>query len=248
MFRFFPSVEHRLPALPSFTQWYYYIPSMKIPKINVMDKNRQFKAAISLHLLWHRSRRAWQCESHSHHRTLFPFLIWPLITSGSKTGWLKAAGTRWGLWCPILGGCLLADSSECMTWRGSCRAALTEQNKCAGQTWEEFLKQKKQPLLAGDVSEQGLWITSRAGESVSALQLPLSFHTHPISIIPVKHSLEVLNPYLKKKNPQSCSCLLVGTVCPSQYSVGFPKLLFQNPTLLGHYHLLPLFQHYMRKM
>lgn len=201
---------------------------MKIPQIHVMDKNRQFKATISLPLLWHRSGRAWQCESLSHHRTLFPFLIWPLITSGSKTGQLKVPGRSYGLWCPILGGCHLADRSECVKWRAA--AALHLQSRI--NVWaklERSSSSRKSSLsaLTGDMSEQGLWIYSRVGESISAAQLGqvllLSLHTHPISIIPNKHILEILKPY--QKPHWWCSCLLVCLVCPiHQNSDGFLKL------------------------
>lgn len=67
--------------------------------------------------LWHRSRRLWQCESLSRCKTSFPFPIWPLITSGGKTGQLKVLGMWLGLWRPIQGACCLAGSSKCTRWR-----------------------------------------------------------------------------------------------------------------------------------
>lgn len=144
---------------------------MKIPRNHVMDKNRQFKATTSPPLLWHRSGRTWQCESLSHHRTLFPFLNWPLITSGSKTGQLKVPGRSWGLWYSILGGCHLAGRSECMKWRAAAVLHLQSRINVWAKLERSSSSRKSSPsALTGDVWEEGLWTYSRVGRSVLAAQ------------------------------------------------------------------------------
>lgn len=140
---------------------------MRILQINVLDKNRQFKATISPRLLWHRSRRAWQCESLSHRKTPFPFPIWPPITSGGKTGKLKVLDRSWGLWETYPGRLSVGSQLWVREMKGGCSAALTDQNKCVGLAWEEFLKQKELPRSLGTVGSAG---PGTATEQVKASQ------------------------------------------------------------------------------
>lgn len=51
--------------------------------------------------------------------------------------------------------------------KGGFSSALTDQNKCVGQAWEEFLKQKEQPRTPGTVGSTG---SGTATEQVKASQ------------------------------------------------------------------------------